>query len=76
MDEIVDHKTDGHAVDKADATVVINGRQTQRKTTKGCWLLVRLKDHTTQCFKLKDIKESNPLDVAKYAVDNQDTSKC
>ena len=48
-----------------------NGAPTPRQTTKGWWLLARMKDHSTEWFKLKDLKESNPLEVAQCARDNQ-----
>ena len=72
LDEIIDHKTDGHAVPRSEGyTRTSNGAPTPRQTTKGWWLLARLKDHSTQWFKLKDLKESNPLEVTQYARDNQ-----
>ena len=72
LDEIIEHKTDRHAVSKEDGHKRgPNGTVVPRETTKGWWLLARLKDHTTQWFKLKDLKESNPLEVAQYAVDNK-----
>ena len=72
MDEIIDHKVDGNAVPKSEGLVrARNGAPTPRQTTKGWWLLARMKDHSTEWFKLKDLKESNPLEVAQCARDNQ-----
>jgi hypothetical protein len=72
LDEIIDHKFDDTALSKKEASIRgPNGSYTARTTTKGCWLLVKLKDHSTQWYKLKDLKESNPLEVAQYAVDNK-----
>ena len=72
LDEIIDHKCDDTAVKRKDGFVRgPNGSRVPKQTTKGWWLLVRLKDHTTEWYKLKDIKESNPLEVAQYAVDNK-----
>ena len=34
-------------------------------------MLARLKDHSTEWFGLKDLKESNPIEVAEYAVNNK-----
>ena len=42
-----------------------------KQTTRGWKLLVRTKDHSTEWHKLKDLKESNPLEVAQCAVDNK-----
>ncbi len=40
------------------------------QTTKGWQLLVWFKDQSTAWFKLKDLKESNPVEVAGYAASN------
>ncbi len=72
LDEIVDHKWDDSALlGEEGYKLGPNGERVPKETTKGWWLLAKLKDHSTQWFKLKDIKESNPLEVAQYAVDNQ-----
>ena len=42
-----------------------------RRTTKGWQLLVQWKDRSTSWTLLKDLKESNPNDVAEYAVANK-----
>ena len=44
---ILDHNTDGHALLVADKYVVLCGRSSKRKTTKGWHLFVQLKDGTT-----------------------------
>ena len=72
LDEIIDHKVDGNAVPKSEGFVrTRNGAPTPRQTTKGWWLLARMKDHSTEWFRLKELKESNPLEVAQCARDNQ-----
>ena len=43
MEEIVDHKTNGTAVDYADRFVIVNGRQYQHKMTAGWKLCVKWK---------------------------------
>ena len=76
LDEILDHKVDENAVKKEDGWKPgPNGSRVPRETTKGWWLLVRLKDHSTEWIKLKDLKDSNPLEVAQYAVDNKLTDE-
>jgi hypothetical protein len=68
MEGIIDHKTDGHAVEPADM-YINHGSNTQvRKTTKGWHLCVEWKDGTTIWESLVDLKESNPVEVAEYAV--------
>ena len=42
------------------------GKRTQRKTTVGWALQTKWKNGSKQWVKLKDLKESNPVDVAEY----------
>ncbi len=68
IEDIVDHKCDDDAVKKKDGTIKgPNGMIQKKKTTKGWWLLAELQNGTTEWIKLKDIKESNPVQVAEYA---------
>ena len=39
-----------------------------RKTTKGWKLCIEWKDDTTMWERLADLKESNPVEVAEYAI--------
>jgi len=71
MEEIVDHKKDGSAVAKDDAQVEVNGRTSLRRTTKGWKLCVQWKDGSTSWVALKDLKESNPVELAEYAVNRK-----
>ena len=72
LSEIVDHKKDGSAVSKDDAFVATRaGIMRRRQTTKGWKLLVNWKDGSSSWVPLKDIKESNPVQVAEYAVANK-----
>ena len=67
MDDIIDHrKTSAAAVDTASDR---NGKEKSYKriTTKGWFFLVKWKDGTESWKPLKDLKESNQLDVALYA---------
>ena len=68
LKSITDHKTDGHAVEKADAYITVKGKKSRRKTTKGWSLCIEWKDGTTSWERLADLKESNPVEVAEYAV--------
>jgi hypothetical protein len=67
MEDIADHKTDGHAVKPADMYIKHGSNKKVRKTTKGWNLCVEWKDGTTSWDRLADIKESNPVEVAEYA---------
>jgi hypothetical protein len=72
LKEIVDHRKDGNALSKDDGfTEDKEGRRHPRLTTKGWSLQVEWRDGSTDWIPLKDIKESNPLQVAEYAVANK-----
>jgi len=69
---IVDHRNNGHAVSKDDGfTTDRRGVRHPKKTTRGWDLQVEWKDGTTSWIPLKDIKESNPVETAEYAVNNK-----
>ena len=65
LDEIVEHRSNDDAVMKTGAT------PTTRHTTKGWDLNVKWKDGTTAWIPMKDLKGSNPVEVAEYAVTNK-----
>lgn len=65
---IVDHRTNGHAVAKADGMINVKGKQCRRKTTKGWELCCEWRDGSTSWEPLSRLKESNPVNVAEYAV--------
>ena len=48
FESIFDHKKDGHALSVADQDLVIRGRSSKRKTTKGWHLCVQCKDGKTK----------------------------
>ena len=47
------------------------GRKILRKTIKGWYFLCLLKDGGTTPSPLKDLKESNPIDIVEYVVGNR-----
>jgi hypothetical protein len=65
---IVDHRKDNSAVDKRDMYVKHGSNLQPRKTTMGWSLCVEWKDGSTSWERLADLKESNPVEVADYAV--------
>ena len=72
LHEIIDHQRDESAVSKEDMYIVTNrGAKRLRQTTVGWKLLVVWRDGSDQWIPLKDLKESNPLDVADYAKANR-----
>ncbi len=70
--EIVGHKKDDEAVPKSEGTVTSpNGNKRLKQTTKGWWFLVELQNGTSEWVKLKDLKESNPIEVSEYVQRNE-----
>jgi hypothetical protein len=55
MEGIIDHKTDGHAVEPADMYIKHGSHNKVRKTTKGWHLCVEWKDGTTSWERLADL---------------------
>ena len=70
MDGVVDHKVNrALAISKADKWVYNrHGRRCLRKTTTGWWFLVQWKDENETWMKLSEMKESYPIEMAKYAI--------
>ena len=68
LDSIIDHRKDASAVSKENGLVFVKGKQVRRMTTKGWKFCVQWKDGSTSWVALKDLKESNPVEVAEYAV--------
>jgi hypothetical protein len=72
LHEIVDHRKHADAVSKDDEFVrSYNGNLHRRITTRGWELKVLWKDGTTNWVPLRNLKESNPVQVAEYAVANK-----
>jgi hypothetical protein len=71
LNEIVDHSQDASAISKDQGFYTsYNGNQIRRKTTKGWKLCVEWKDGSTSWIPLSELKASNPVEVAEYAVAN------
>ena len=72
LSEIVDHRTNGHALSKDDGFVVDRqGKRHPRTTTRGWELQVEWRDGSSTWVPLSELKESNPIQVAEYAVANK-----
>ena len=65
---IVDHQRDSTAVERSDMYVKQGSNRHLRKTTKGWSLCVEWKDGSTSWERLVNLKESNPVEIADYAV--------
>ena len=68
---IINPRKNTKAVDKVDQFRTQYGKKTRKKTTTGWNLEVEWKDGTTSWLPLKEIKETNPVEVANYAISNQ-----
>ena len=72
LDEIADHRSDGTALRIEDGfTVSHNGNRVPKQTTRGWSLLVNWKDGSSDWVKLKDLRDSYPVQVAEYAAANR-----
>ena len=72
LDEIIDHKRDGRAL-RADNGYVTTkrGQRVPKNTTKGWKILCQWKDGSSDWVDLKYVKDSNPIELAEYAVANR-----
>jgi hypothetical protein len=71
--EVKDHKKDHSAVPISDGTVQqgANGQAKTKVMTRGWSLLVQWKDGSISWEKLKNLKASDPVEVAEYTVANR-----
>lgn len=51
-----------------DAYIIHNGRESRKTTTKGWHICIEWNDGTTLWERLATLKESNPVELAEYAV--------
>jgi hypothetical protein len=71
LSEITDHSADGRAIKQAYGfTRSYNGNQVPKQTTIGWKLLVGWKDGSEEWIPLKNLKASNLIELAEYAVAN------
>ena len=69
--EIVGYRKDKTAIDSKDGYFITKtGTKRHVITTKGWQLQVQWENGERSWIALKDIKESNPLEVAKFAIDH------
>ena len=72
LDSIIDTRKSSEAVAKADAYVLnSSGAKRRRETTKGWEVLIQWKDGSTTWSKLKDVKDSYPVEMAEFAIENK-----
>ena len=75
FDCIVDHKKNDKALTKMTQPLRHNGRECVRCNTVGWHLCVQWFDGSTSWQSLKDLKETYPLQVAEYAVEQGITNE-
>ena len=69
LESIIDYKVDDSAVTKDDMYVITqSGQRRLRMTTVGWKLLIKFRDGSEQWIPLKVLKETNPVQVAEFAV--------
>jgi hypothetical protein len=69
--EIFNHRRNKNALDKADSyRIALNGKQIPKKSVAGWDLEVEWKDGTSSWIPLKELKETNGVETAQYAKDN------
>ena len=71
LEEIINHRHDGTAVKIDDKYITHGTNKTLRRTTQGWFLQVQWRDGTTSWEPLRNLKESNPVELAEYAVANK-----
>ena len=70
--EIVDHKADKRALTTDNGYVTTKrGRRVPKRTTKGWKILCQWKDGSTDWVDMRYVKDSNPIELAEYAVANR-----
>jgi hypothetical protein len=70
MEDIINHKTDGNSIERADMYIKHGSNKKVSITTKGWHLCVEWIDGKTSWERLADLKEINPVKVPEYAVVN------
>jgi hypothetical protein len=70
--EIFNHRKNKNVLDKADGFRLLpNGQQVPKKSESRWDLEAEWKDGTTSWLPLKELKETNGVEVAQYARDNR-----
>ena len=68
---MTDHKKDDSAIAKVDGFIKLSsGNLNCKRTTCGWKILVEWNDGSVDWVTLKDLKYSNPVELAEYAVAN------
>lgn len=72
LSEITNHRKDATAIPKSEGFYMRRGgNKVAKKTIRGWELLVEWKDGSSNWIALKDLKVSNPIELAEYAIANE-----
>ena len=72
LDSIIDHRKTEQAISQDDGYIIShNGVKRKVITTKGWEMNVRWKEGSESWIPMNEIKESNPLELAEYAVSHK-----
>ena len=72
LEKISDHRKDGTAIEVSDGfTIGSNGDRQPKKKTRGWELNIKMNEGFSKWVALKDLKVSNPIELAEYAVANK-----
>jgi len=71
IDGIISHRSTPEAVKKEDGYYEQSGVRRKVITTKGWDIRIKWTDRSNSWLPLKEVKESNPLELAEYAVANK-----
>ena len=72
FDEIINHRRLPDTIGKSDAFYNTHtGMRRQKYTTRGWELCVQWKDGSSQWIAIKDIKNSYPIELAEYSINNK-----
>jgi hypothetical protein len=71
LTEIIDHKKDASAISIKDGfTMSLSGNRVPKKMTRGWRLLCQWKDGSSSWVPLVELKQTNPIKLAEYAIAN------
>jgi hypothetical protein len=74
--EIIGHRNDGTQIQEGSEHIISrNGVKRRMETTKGWEINIAWRDGSTTWNALKDVKDSYPVQMAEYAVENNLTDK-
>ena len=68
LDALVDYQKDNKAISSSDQQITVWGRPVTHQTTAGWQICCQRKDGFTSWEKLSELKESHPVQTAKFAV--------